>query len=116
MNARLAAAFVNERAAADDLVIASPALAWLIEANVTDYQISLAFDGLESRHFPTDIPRDRFLFDVSIRNARYVIVDRTIDNWAATNVPDIATILERTTQRPPVAQYGEFRIYEQDGE
>jgi hypothetical protein len=106
------AAYVNNLVGQDDLVVASPALAWLINARVTDFQISLAYGGYETRHFPSDIPHSRFVFDPSVARARYVVVDRIWDNWAEANVPDLDVILDAIEAWPLAAEFGEFRVYE----
>jgi len=113
-DARLAAAYINARTASEDLVIASPALAWLIDARVTDFQVSLAYDGHLTRHFPTDIPRSRFTFDPRADQARFVVVDRIWDNWAASQVPDLGEILDEIATWPLAAEFGEFRIYQNE--
>ena len=110
-NARLSAAYVNARTDFADLVIASPALAWTVDANVTDFQVSLAYEGRTTRHFPPDIPQTRFTFDPRLSQSRYVIVDRIWDNWAAANVPDMDLILRPLASWPLAAEFGEFRIY-----
>ncbi len=110
-SARESASFVNTQVASNDVVIASPAVAWMIDAQVTDFQVSLAYSGFESRHFPPDIPRERFTIDASIDNARYVVVDRLWDNWAAFNVPDIEVIFDEIAGWEQLAVFGEVRVY-----
>lgn len=106
-----AAEWINSRVGPGGVVIASPGLAWLLEGRATDFQVSLAYGGFETRHFPTDIPQARFSFDPSIDHARFVVVDRVWDNWAAANVPDMAVLTAEIEDWPLAATFGEFRIY-----
>ncbi len=105
------AAYINPRIQPDDLVLASPAIAWLFDSQVTDFQVSLAFDGLETWHFPRDIPPSRYTFNPRVTEASFVVVDRIWDNWAATNVPDLDVIMDEIAGWPLAAQIGEYRIY-----
>ncbi len=76
-----------------DLVVASPAIAWGIHANAADFQQSLAAHGIATRHFPGDIPAERFAFDPDYHLARYVVIDRIWRNWAALNMPEVADMI-----------------------
>jgi 4-amino-4-deoxy-L-arabinose transferase-like glycosyltransferase len=86
-DARQAAEFVNGQVRPDDLVIASPALAWLLRAHTADFQLVIAASGKATRHLPADIPPERFAYDVRYTQARFVIVDKVWRNWAARNMP-----------------------------
>ena len=44
-NAQAAADFLAERRAPDELVLASPALAWLLPGEAADFQMALAYAG-----------------------------------------------------------------------
>lgn len=114
-DARAAAVFVNARVDPESVVIASPAAGWPIDAHVTDFQVSLAYEGYRTQHFPTNIPRARFTFDPRVTQARFVIVDRIWDNWALSNVPDMHVIMDEIDGWPLAATIGEFRIYENPG-
>jgi len=104
--------FINQRVSKEDLVIASPAVAWAFAANAADFQQSLAADGIATRHFPADIPADRFIFDPSLPLAKYVVVDRIWRNWGAANMPEVAAMLAEVAGWPQVFTSGEFSVYQ----
>ncbi|MBN1284221.1 MAG: glycosyltransferase family 39 protein [Anaerolineae bacterium] len=110
-DARRAAAFVNARRAADDLVIASPALAWLIQGNVADFQMSIAAAGTATPHLPGDIPNDRFVFDPRHPQARFIVVDNLWHNWGEIHIPGVSNILQAADQWPLVFASGSIAVY-----
>jgi len=69
--ARLATAYVNAHTSPDDVVLASPTIAWLIDAHAADFQMAVAATGQATQHFPANVPRDRFLFDPRLDYATY---------------------------------------------
>lgn len=103
--------FVNEQVAADDVVIASPALAWSITANVADFQMVAAYRGVATAHLPANIPHTRFRFDPSPDLAHFVIVDNLWLNWAVYHVPGTPALIAQVEQWPLVAQVGAIRVY-----
>ncbi len=104
--------YVNRHVQADDVVIASPGLAWLITANAADFQMSIAYTGRATPHLPADAPRDRFAFDPTYRHARFVIVDNLWRNWAVPDVNGVAEMLEQVETWPLMFKSGEVAIYE----
>jgi len=110
-DAQKAIMYVNKNLSQDDLVIASPALAWAIEANATDFQQSLAFMGKETQHFPDDIPRSRFAFNASYLNAKFVILDPIWWNWAIPNMEEVEKMVDVVTQWELVYQSGDVSVY-----
>jgi hypothetical protein len=111
-HARLAAEFVNRHAAPDDVVVASPTLAWLVEANVADVQMATVVDGYAAPDLPTNIPTDRFAFDPDYRRARFVIVDNLWHNWAVWNVPGARDVLREVETWPLAFEAGGIKVHE----
>ncbi len=109
--AQAAAAFVNRQAEVDDLVIASPTLAWLLNVQVADMQMPSAYRGQATPHLPADVPPDRWEFNPSVERARFVIVDNLWSNWAIPNVPGVADMLQELEKWPIVLRSGEVVIY-----
>ncbi|MGH2521410.1 MAG: glycosyltransferase family 39 protein [Anaerolineales bacterium] len=110
-DARAVATFVNERAGANDVIIASPAVAWLLQANATDFQMAVAAAGQATVHLPAAIPADRFAFDPGLAHARFVVVDNLWRNWGAVHMPEVAALM-RAAERWPVAfQSGQITVY-----
>ncbi len=105
------AEFVNQETQTDDLVVTSPAIAWLIEAKVTDFQIALAAEGISTKHLPGDIPADRFEFDPRYKNARFVIIDPIWRNWAMLNIPEVVDMVQWVENWDLAYRVGEIEIY-----
>ncbi len=96
--------YVNMHLHPSDVVIASPAIAWLVQGNSTDFQQAIAATHKSTQHLPADIPSERFSFDPRLENARYVIIDNIWRNWAvlkyagsrsfSKSSPDLASCLQ----------------------
>jgi 4-amino-4-deoxy-L-arabinose transferase-like glycosyltransferase len=110
--AREAAAFVNQRVSADEVIIAAPTLAWALNAQVADAQMPSAYRGVATPHLPGDVPADRWAFDPSTERARYIIVDNLWRNWAVVNVPGLPAMLQEIEAWPLAWRRGEIAIYE----
>ncbi|MCA9875382.1 MAG: hypothetical protein KC441_17040, partial [Anaerolineales bacterium] len=112
-DARAAAAFVNGRLAADDLVIAAPTLGWALHGRVADFQMAAAVEGTATPHLPADLPADRFAFDPRFATARFVVVDNLWHNWAQPHVPGVTAVLDTVSHTwPLVFSRGDVQIYE----
>jgi 4-amino-4-deoxy-L-arabinose transferase-like glycosyltransferase len=109
--ARQVAAYLNARTAADDLVIASPALAWLLTARVADFQLALAYEGKPTVHFPANIPPERFAYPISPDRARFVVIDPVWRNWAAVEMPEVAKLVAEVETWPVAFAAGEVTVY-----
>ncbi len=68
---RAAADYVNAALDPEDLVIASPGVAWLIEGQAADFQMAIAASGQATPHFPADVPADRWAYDPQYEGARF---------------------------------------------
>jgi hypothetical protein len=93
-DARKVLSFVNRNIKEDDLVIASPAIAWAIDSNAADFQMAIASKGGDTKHFPNDIPQDRFSFDPDYEKAAYIIIDPIWINWAVPNMVEVELMVE----------------------
>lgn len=110
-NARQAVSYVNKRVESEHLVIASPAIAWLLDSRAADFQHSLAADGVDTIHLPGDIPANRFEFDPRYTEASYIVIDRIWHNWALSNIPEVADMLAVVQNWPLEYRIGEFEVY-----
>ncbi|MBL8056991.1 MAG: hypothetical protein JNK29_09855 [Anaerolineales bacterium] len=110
-DARAAAAFVNARIAATDVVIASPAVAWQLAGRPADFQMAVAAGGRATPHLPADLPADRWAFDPRFAPARFVIVDDLWRNWAAVHIPAVDAQLRAMDNWPTLFQAGAVRVY-----
>jgi len=111
-DARAAAAYVNARLAPDELVLASPAVAWLVQGQAADFQMAAAAEGRATPHLPPDLPPERWAFDPRFPRARFVIVDDLWRNWAAVHVPGARQILDETAAWPLRLRSGPVHVYE----
>lgn len=111
-DARIVQSYINERVGKNDLVLASPALAWMLKGHVTDYQIALAAEGQSTAHLPP-IPANRLAFAMNFQQARYVVVDAIWLEWAESAMPELTTIRVNMEQSwKKVVQAGSFSVYE----
>lgn len=110
-DASAAAALVNARAVSTDLVLASPAVAWALTARATDFQQALAYEGLPSVDYPTNIPADRFVFEAGFDRAAYAIVDRIWMEWGAVHLEGVADMLAALDGWHLIGQEGDLRVY-----
>ena len=108
--ARAAAAYVNDRARANDVVVVSPAVAWLYEPQTADFFQSVAREGEPLAFYPANLPRARFRFDPSLGGARYAVVDPFWLRWAA-EVPAVRRHLDRVESATIAAEIGQIRIF-----
>jgi 4-amino-4-deoxy-L-arabinose transferase-like glycosyltransferase len=110
-DARRVAGFVNGRVAPGDVVVASPSLAWLIDANVADVQLATVVAGYPAPDLPAAIPAGRFAFDPHYARARYVVVDDLWRTWGVWNVPGVPDVLRELESWPLVYRGGEIVVY-----
>jgi hypothetical protein len=110
-DAHQAVSYINQRVGAEDLVIASSAVAWLISAHTADFQQSLAADGVPTLHLPGDLPAERFAYDPRYSQARYVIVDRIWRIWAVEMIPEVVDMLAEVQTWKREYSVGEFEVY-----
>ncbi|RME56324.1 hypothetical protein D6779_10785 [Candidatus Parcubacteria bacterium] len=104
--------YINQQVHPCDLVITSPALAWAIESRATGFQISQAFLHNPTRHFPSDIPRERFAYNVDYHMARYAIIDPVWRNWGM-SIPSVEEMTQEIRSRWKLDRHiGSIVIYQ----
>jgi hypothetical protein len=109
--AKLASEYVNNRVNSENLVIASPAVAWMINSNHVDFQISNSYIGFPSIHLPNNIPLDRFQFNSDYRIAKYIIVDNLWTDYAIHNNIYIRAMYEEIINWPIVWSGEKIKVY-----
>lgn len=107
--------YVNRNIKEEDLVLASPAIAWAIESNAADFQMAVASKGGDTKHFPNDIPKDRFSFDPDYEKAAYIIIDPIWINWAVPNMIEVEMMVNKVQEWPLVFSSGEIDVYKNPG-
>lgn len=112
-DARQVIDYVNQTTQPDDVVIASPGLAWALDANAADFQMALAYTGVASEHIPGNLPPDRWEFDASYTNARFVVIDNYWTTWGIVVMDDIQTLAEDVISNwTLVFAAGAIQVYE----
>ena len=110
--AQQTAAFLRPQLNPDDIVIASPVVAWLLPAQTADFQLIVAANGQATPHLPADIPTDRYAFEPHYQHARFVIIDNLWRNWGLPNVPTLAAITQDIESNwPLIYQAGSMAVY-----
>ncbi len=104
--------WVNARTGAQDVVLASPTIAWLLNAKTADFQQALAYEGNATDNYGKGLPRARFLFDASFKNADYVILDRLWRGWALQRMPALENFMRTVESWERVRTQGEFDVYQ----
>jgi 4-amino-4-deoxy-L-arabinose transferase-like glycosyltransferase len=110
-DARRAAVYVNAQTRTGDQVIASPALAWALEADTADFQMIIAFRGQGTPHLPANLPPERFVYPPDYRQAHFIVVDNLWYNWAIHNVVGLSQVLEELEHWPLAFESGAIRVY-----
>lgn len=108
---RQAVEFVNHRLQPADLTLASPGIAWLLQGNAADFQMSAAVEGRETVHLPANMPSERFAFNPYYENARFIIVDNLWHNWAVWNIAGVPEMMTQLEHWPMVFKSGEIEVY-----
>jgi len=70
-----AATFVNEHAAPEDLVMASPLVGRYVKARVVPPRQAAAYGGLQNDRFPRRMPKGRFVYSAATEDLLFVITD-----------------------------------------
>ncbi len=94
-DAKQVADYVNANTRETDTIIASPAIGWLFNAQVADFQMAVAVDGQTTPHLPANIPSERWAFDPRYEQARYVIIDNLWRNWGVLHNPPVEAMVAR---------------------
>ncbi|MBZ0303212.1 MAG: glycosyltransferase family 39 protein [Anaerolineae bacterium] len=111
-SAQQVADYLNTHSQGDDLIIASPAIAWMFTAHVADFQMSAAAAGQATPHLPANIPADRWAFDPHFDQAQYAVVDPLWRNWGAVHIPAAAAMLAEIEGRwSLVYESGTIQVY-----
>jgi 4-amino-4-deoxy-L-arabinose transferase-like glycosyltransferase len=102
---------LNTTASVDSVVLASPSILWLLDSHTADFQQAIAFTGTKTQHYPAEIHRDRFLFDCSLENADYVVLDPLWRGWASRMMPEVAEMVFEVETWPLQSRIGAFELY-----
>jgi hypothetical protein len=102
--------YLSSRVTPQDVILASPQVAWTMPALKADFAQALAIEGKDARVLP-DLPPQRFAFDCSLEGATYVVLDRLARDWAPRLIPAIEGLNSEVLQWPLVFAAGDLRVY-----
>lgn len=102
--------FLNEHVNKDDVILASPHIAWGIHARSADFLQLLAYQGKSAFALPP-LERSRFAYDLSSEQVNYVVLDNLWRGWAVNLMPDLRATLQEVRNWPQVYKAGEFVVY-----
>lgn len=110
--ARQVQEYINNHIHEKDVILASPAIAWMLNGRASDYQIALAASGIKTIHLPP-IPAERLTFPISFQTARYVVVDAIWLDWAETEMLELVDIRKNMKKSwALVLEAGRYSVYE----
>lgn len=111
-SAEEARAYIATRVKNEELVIGSPVLIWgLPTINRADFMTALACSGQTPQNF-SNVEKNRCLYDLSLDNAVYVILDPLAEEFAPRVLPGMDAWLEEIRGWPLVFQSGDIRVYQ----
>lgn len=113
-------AYVVTHVRPGDLVLASPEIAWRFDQPDdapslagADILQALAQSGRSASFYPAGLPASRWVYDVSVGRARYVVVDNLTRQLAAPDqVAGLAPLLAQVHQWPVAFSRGQYVVYE----
>jgi len=98
-------------AKSEDVIISSPTFAWMVDANVTDYQLSSLSQQINGVFFPADLYPDRLAFEVDYVQADYAIIDTLWRDWGTVHMPTVANMLTAIQQWELILQTDTIQVY-----
>lgn len=123
-DAHAVAAYIFAHARSGDLVLASPAIAWMFDQpeddagqprgiQGADAVQAVAQTGTGAAFYPSRLPPGRWVYNVQLEHARYVIVDGLLREVAADDQEsELAAMLAEVARWPAVYHQGQYTIYE----
>ncbi|MGB8253488.1 MAG: hypothetical protein WCF08_09745, partial [Anaerolineaceae bacterium] len=113
VEARQAIDFINQNTGSEDLVIGSPAITWALKCRTADFQMTIAYDGVKTVHFPPNMPLERFAFDPSLLKAKYVVLDPVWEEFGIPAMPSVEGLSEVIISNwQMVFDIGDIQIYQ----
>ncbi len=104
--------FVNQRTASDDLVITSPTIGWALDSRVVGFQLAMAYRGEATKHFPDDLPKDRFVHPADYRQASFALVDPMWKNWGLPNLEGLQAMTAQVGSWELVLDNDQIQVYQ----
>lgn len=103
--------YLNRHTTSSDFVLVSPQIAWLINCNSTTLTQAMAFNHLATKFYPDDMDENRFLYNCSYTNAKFLVSDyfSEVSTFKQENVEIIA--LNITSSWKLTYEIGEYQVY-----
>jgi 4-amino-4-deoxy-L-arabinose transferase-like glycosyltransferase len=106
-----ARSYVNDNVKPGDLVLGSPTLIWgLSTMNRADFLGALAYTGQKPNNY-IDVEKSRYSENISLDNARFVILDPLAEEFAPKVLPGMQHWLDEIHTWPMVFEAGTIRVY-----
>jgi hypothetical protein len=104
--------FVNENTSENDFVIASPNLPALLNCNSTGVHQMASRKPGGTIWYPKDLPGDRYLYSIDIKDAKFFVSDHQTMNFYLTvrNCDEVLYEIH-SEEWPEVHAKGEFAVY-----
>jgi 4-amino-4-deoxy-L-arabinose transferase-like glycosyltransferase len=110
-DAEAARTFINSRVKPGELVLGSPPLIWgLSTMNRADFLAALAYTGQKPNNY-IDVDQTRYVQNISLDNARFVILDPLAEEFAPKVLPGMQSWLDEIHTWPVVFESGDIRVY-----
>jgi len=85
----------------------------LNKCKTADFQISVAYEGIKTTHFPPNMPTERFAYDTRLNQAKYVVIDPVWENFCITSIPEVEEMADMIiSTRQMVFKIGDIQIYQ----
>ncbi len=106
--------YLNTHVLPDDIIVASPPLAWQVKTSTVDFVMCAAAIEGDTVHWgdSQSLPLRRLCCNPHYTQARFVVVDNFWRAWGIPNAPGIDAVLAEVMQWPLVFRSGEIEVYE----
>jgi len=88
--------YVNDNSNENDVIITYSFLSHILKAKNVILLQSVAYDGKSISYYPADLPKERFFFNASYRNSKFIILSNGTVGWIKneTSTKDIVSDIE----------------------
>ncbi len=101
-------AYLRQHASPDDLVLASPQIAWAVPAFGVDFG---ALDVYENTNGQYIFPSSLFIRPITLDDTAYAILDPLARDFAPLVLPGMEGVIKEVEGWPVVLKAGEIEVY-----
>jgi len=102
--------YLRVHAKPDDLILASPQIAWAVPAHGAEFPMTFLYDG-NDLGYQANLPGFRFAYSCSLKNATYVILDPLARKFAILVIPGMGELIKQVEQWPLAFEAGDIQVY-----